>query len=319
MMRHRPDLCVGGTAAGGTTALPTGGFSTLAIARAIEQMSTQRTIWTLTSAHRAALRARRPRGCRARRPRPVQPEALAALRAGSTMPATITGARAGSRPADLLALARSGSVGERSRDRAQTRRVVEHVALDPRGVVGLEREVDRGALGRRAGHGDRVAARGSRAGSALRTSSRERVAARPASAGRRAGGARCGGRRRSASTRGTSPRRACRSRARSSRRRCRSPAAASASSRSAVAPRVGQPRLLVAAERAGREAERVAATRCGERRRRWPRRARPRSSPPRAVARRAIGLAVASSTSSTRCCGVVAEAARCGRRPRRAA
>src|SRR4029453_2555917 len=49
MMRHRPDLCVGGTAAGGTTALPTGESSTLDQGESNRTDVHERTIWTLTS------------------------------------------------------------------------------------------------------------------------------------------------------------------------------------------------------------------------------------------------------------------------------
>ncbi len=66
MMRLRPDLCAGGTAAGGTTALPTRRIAyTSRDARAIEHMSTVGQSYLRLS--RTVLR--RPRGCRARRPR----------------------------------------------------------------------------------------------------------------------------------------------------------------------------------------------------------------------------------------------------------
>ena len=153
----------------------------------------------------------------------------------------------------------------------------------------VESEVDRRALGRRAGDGDRARRARGCAGKPSRRRAERRV--RRGSAGPCAGGARCGGRRRSGSRRGTSPRRARRARARSSRRRCRSPARGSPSSRSAVAPaKVSCASSSPVRMRAG-EAERV-ARRARRTRRRWPRRGPPRSSPPRRGAS-PIALAVA--------------------------
>ena len=156
-----------------------------------------------------------------------------------TTPATIVGARSGCRPRTARRSA-SGSAASRS-SCASSVRAREHVALDPRRVVGLEREVDRGA--RRRGAGDRDGGLDARA----RTRARHRGVERGAhvggergqllrrSAGRRGGGARCGGRRRPAWRRG-------------------SPAAPPAPQTSSVDP----PPMSITTSRSGRRAGRAA-------------------------------------------------------------
>ena len=133
--------------------------------------------------------ARRPTGCRGRRPRPRPSPNASSTRVRMTTPATIVGARSGCSPRDLAAL------GDRQRgeplEQRLERRAREHVALDLRGVVGLEREVDRGA--RRRGAGDRDGglrpARGRPPGTAPATPASTSAASAASSA--RVGGSEC--------------------------------------------------------------------------------------------------------------------------------
>ena len=230
-------------------------------------------------------RAPRPRGCPGQRPRP-RPRPKAVEHAPQDHDAGDDRRRpVGVQSGDLAALVerqRREPVAQRRERRAR-----QHVALDPRGVVGLEREVDRRARGRGAGDGDRRPAlartsagtaasmpRATSAASASSSRGRRRVVVQMALA--------CGGRRRPASRRGSPARARRRRRARSSRRRCRSRAAGRRRprGRAAVAPRERERRLLVAGEVAPVEPEALAHRSRGTRRRSR-RRAPPRSSPRR--------------------------------------
>ena len=176
-----------------------------------------------------------------------------------TQPATIVGARSGCRPGISARLA-SGAEAKRESialDRLQR----EDVAVDAAGVVGLELELDRGERGRRAGDGDaRLGAGVAVAGAARRRSGRGRrwraPRARRRSAGRRRCGARCGGRRRPAARRGSRPRAPLPTidlgRAAADVDRPGSARGGALGGGAAV----GEPRLLLAVEHAGREAKR---------------------------------------------------------------
>ena len=152
--------------------------------RTIEHPSMTGSEYTRYGVSCAVLRAPgdapRRAGCRARRPRPSEAEGAHRLdqdhHAGDDRRRAV-GVQAG----DRAALLERSSPARRREDRSQ-RATLEHVAVDPRGVVGLERLVDRGAaeVGR-AGDRDRRAAgrRASRRERAptmpARTSARERV------------------------------------------------------------------------------------------------------------------------------------------------
>ena len=193
-----------------------------AIARAIEQMSIAGQSSTLTSGPAVVERAS-PTGCRARTPRPASRPKQRTTSSRIAIPATITGARVGIEARDLAPL-RERKRREPVEQLAQARRG-EDVALDPRGVVALEPEVDRRALGRRAGDGDR----GRRVRARIRTGTcasrvpRTSRASASSSLGRRRVGVQVAlavaddaDLRRDVEARR-------RARARSSRRRCRSP------------------------------------------------------------------------------------------------
>ena len=174
-----------------------------------------------------------------------------------TTPATIVGARSGCRPGISI---RSASGAEASCESIRwIERQLQHVAVDPLGVVGLELHLDRGQRGRRAG--DRDPRLGARRRPPPAASIRPRTSAASASSSTAVGGSEadvplaCGGRRRPAARRG---------------RRSRSPVPTISS----VEPppmsitsvgiggaslrggaEVGEPRLLLAVEHAGRERE----------------------------------------------------------------
>ena len=240
-----------------------------------------------------------------------------------TTPATIVGARSGSRPGISRALGErhGGEPVERSR-RAASRG--EHVALDPRRVVRLEREVDRGALGRRCRRRrSRARSRATSAGTAPRGSRARRRRARRAPRG--VGGSWCRWR----SVWRTTPiwvetwkRTAPRAPTTSS---VEPPPMSITSSGS----RVGRARR----SRRGRSAAPPRRRSACARRGRSASRTRAANSAPLAASRtadvstatRALGAVrvdrlarSSSSTSSTRCCGLVAEPAGARRRPRRA-
>ena len=147
MMRHRPDLCVGGTAAGGTTALPTSRI--LHLDRSPEQSNTcpSRTFWTGSAECRRAVESASPQrmsrsdaSTRSRSKRPNTSSRMA-------IPATITGARAGSRPRVCAQAAPAGvpTAGPAVACRRSTVSTWPSIRV---GVVFVEFQVDRGALRR---------------------------------------------------------------------------------------------------------------------------------------------------------------------------
>ena len=103
-----------------------------------------------------------------------------------TTPATIVGRPVGVQSGHLAALARA-AVPRAGPAGSASVRARQHVALDPRGVVGIEREVDRGARRRGAGDGDRRArrSRGRRPARRPRCRAPHSAASASSSAGRR--------------------------------------------------------------------------------------------------------------------------------------
>ena len=183
--------------------------------------------------------APRPRGCRARRPRTLEPEHVQDLAAGSR--AGHDGRRAVGMQAGHLA-----PLVERQRGQAGAQLLEplarDHVALDAGGVVGLELEVDRRAARSPSRRPRPPPPTRSRTSAGRRPRSRPRTSARAPPSPRPVGGSECRWRSVWRTTPACvetwkRPRRARRRPARSSRRRCRSRAAASSPSRAAVAPR----------------------------------------------------------------------------------
>ena len=164
MMRHRPDLCVGGRRREARPPFRQLGFSTLIDRRSNRTHVHLTDILDRISDATARLRARAPTGCRARRPRPGPGRTTGMTSSRMAIPATITGARAGSRP----------RVSRRLRQREYRQPVQQSPAGGRRSGRGprsasasysLESQVDRGALRRRAGDGDRVRSRAGASGS----------------------------------------------------------------------------------------------------------------------------------------------------------
>ena len=283
-MRHRPGLCVSGRRREARPPMLTRTILSAARKRCQSNKRPETphmggiswTWWTVLS------QALRPRGCRARRPRPRRARTPPARGSARRRPATMVGARSGSRPGTSRR-SFSGSAaaarGWRASRSAESRW--------PSTSRPLGAEVDAGGLGRGAGHRDR-------GGDALALARREpprraRAPPRPASAPSSAavGGSECRWRSEWRTTpiwvetwKRTSPALADHELGR---------AAADVDHQQPLAGRgvagggraeVGQPRLLVAGQRAGVEAEALARPRARTRRR-WPRRAPPRSSPRR--------------------------------------
>ncbi len=173
----------------------------------------------------------------------------------------------------------------------------EDVAVDPRRVVGLEPDLDRGQRGRACRRRRSPASALAPGWSATAASIRPRTSAASASSstavGRVGGDVALGVADDAGLQRGVEGDlgRRCRRSARSSRRRCRRPASARWASCSAGGAEVGEARLLLAVEDAGREREALAqlgdegARRWRRRGRRWSRSRRPSRRPaPRQIA-----------------------------------
>ncbi len=124
MMRHRPDLCVGGRRREARPPFRQAGFSTLIERRGNRTDVHGRTIWTLTSDFAMWLRARGRRGCRAQRPRRGRGRSDAPLLAGSRyqrrLPGRGRGRRRGSRAAAPAARAATRSSSSRRRSTVRT-------------------------------------------------------------------------------------------------------------------------------------------------------------------------------------------------------
>ena len=241
-------------------------------------------------------RARRPRGCRARTPRPASRPKRRSTSSRITTPATIVGARSGCRPGT----SRRSRERQRGQPVAAARRSRVAVSTWPStrvGVVGLELQVDRGARGRRCRRRrSRRATRARTAAGTAASSVARDVGARAPSSSSAVGGSRCRWR----SVWRTTP--TCVETWKSTSPRAPTTSSVEPPPMSITSSGVGrrsrargraeerQPRLLVAGQRARVEPERVAhASR--RTRRRWRRRGRRRSSPRRARSRRARSIA----------------------------
>ena len=214
MMRHRPDLCVERTAAGGTTALSDTReyLAPRAVDGAIEQTSMTDVLDLDFSGASARVASATPQqdvvlgDLDA-----LEAERTRAPRAGSTTPATIVGARSGCRPRTSRRSA-SGSAASRASSSSQRGAASARGPGPARGRRARAPRSIAAQRGRRAGdaRSRRRRARADGAGTArLETSrARRRASACELVAARRvvrAGGARCGARRRPASRRGSRP------------------------------------------------------------------------------------------------------------------